>query len=309
MPAPNKTSYLISIIGPTAIGKTRLSLRLAKKYQTEIISCDSRQMYRLIDIGTAKPTQVERKEVPHHFIDYLNPDELYTAGQFERDAEQLLTTLFKDKRVVIVVGGSTLYIRTLWEGIDDMPDIPTEVRQGLRKQYETTGLVPLLAELRQVDSETFNLIDQQNYMRVIRALEVYRASGKPISFFRNQKKAKTSDYVHIKIGLQLERTQLYARINQRVDEMLKNGFESEVKHLLSLGYLPTANALQSIGYREMLSYLEGTIDQAEAIRLIKRNSRRYAKRQFTFFRRFKDIQWFEAGADDEIEKWLASVIK
>lgn len=261
-------------------------------------------MYRYMDIGTAKPDKEEMGGIPHHFIDFLNPDELYTSGQFETDAEKLLAKLFKKYNTVIVVGGSTLYIRALWEGMDEMPKIKENIRAGLQKEFETKGLTPLLEELQKVDAKTFKIIDQHNHVRVIRALEVFRSSGKPISFFRNRKREKKRDYKLLKIGLKMDRQKLYERINHRVDLMMANGLEEEVRKLLDMGYQPHQNALNSIGYEEIISFLEGKIDKTEAIRLIKRNSRRYAKRQFTYFRRFEDVQWFETGQHKGVINWL-----
>lgn len=300
--------YVICIIGPTAVGKSALSLELADRLQAEIISSDSRQMYRYLDIGTAKASKEELELIPHHFINSLNPDQEYNAADFEREAEALIQELNKTSDVVIVVGGSTLYMDALWFGFDEMPEIDPEVRKSLMHEFESEGLESLLKELEKVDAETFARIDQQNHARVIRALEVYRSSGKPISFYRKGKKPKETSWKYLKIGLTDERKQLYKRIDERVLEMIDGGLEEEVEHLLET-YGPHAPALQSIGYSEMISYLQGEIDRTEAIRLIQRNSRRYAKRQFTWFRRYEDIQWFEAGKMEEIWNWLQREMK
>ena len=295
--------YVICIIGPTAVGKSALSLELADRLQAEIISSDSRQMYRYLDIGTAKASEEELSRARHHFVNSLDPDQEYNAADFEKEAEALIHDLHNRSDVVIVVGGSTLYMDALWFGFDEMPQIDPEVRKGLMHEFESQGLESLLKELEKVDAETFASIDQQNHARVIRALEVYRSSGKPISFYRKGKKPKETSWKYLKIGLTDERKLLYERIDERVLEMIEAGLEKEVKSLLET-YGPQAPALQSIGYSEMISYLKGEIDRAEAIRLVQRNSRRYAKRQFTWFRRYEDIQWFEAGKLEEIWNWL-----
>ncbi|MDW3648544.1 MAG: tRNA (adenosine(37)-N6)-dimethylallyltransferase MiaA [Bacteroidia bacterium] len=295
--------YVICIIGPTAVGKSALSLELADRLKAEIISSDSRQMYRYLDIGTAKASEEELGKTPHHFINNLDPDQAYNAADFEKEAENRIKDLHKSSDVAIVVGGSTLYMDALWYGFDEMPEIDPEVRRRLMQEHKEQGLGKLLKELEAVDPLSYEKIDQQNHARVIRALEVYRSSGKPISFYRKGKKAKKTPWTYIKIGLTDERKPLYKRIDKRVLEMIEAGLEDEVKSLLKT-YGSKAPALQSIGYSEMISYLEGEIDLAEAIRLIQRNSRRYAKRQFTWFRRYEDIQWFEAGQFEEIWKWL-----
>ncbi|MEL6844619.1 MAG: tRNA (adenosine(37)-N6)-dimethylallyltransferase MiaA [Bacteroidota bacterium] len=296
---------LISIIGPTAVGKTALSLKLAKQYQTEIVSTDSRQIYRGMNIGTAKPSSEELAEVSHHFIDHLPPTETYNAGSFEQEADPLLLELHQNSDCVISVGGSTLYINALWNGIDPMPKIPAEVRTQLRDEWDQNGLAVLLEELKEVDPNTYEKIDQQNPVRILRALEVYRASGTPISVFRQQRKIKAKNYQLLKIGLTDDRAALYERINQRVEQMFANGLKQEVEQLLDQGISPEAQSLQSIGYREIVQSLAGKHDLSEAKRLIKRNSRRYAKRQMTWFRRDQEIQWFQAGDDQAVLDWLA----
>ncbi|MEM7367200.1 MAG: tRNA (adenosine(37)-N6)-dimethylallyltransferase MiaA [Bacteroidota bacterium] len=295
---------LICITGPTAVGKTALSLRLARSYRTEILSGDSRQMYRYMDIGTAKPSLEERAEIPHHFINCLNPDEGYSAGQFEREADQLIQTLFKKHDVLLVTGGSTLYMNALWNGFNDMPDIPPEIRDQLTHEWQNKGLSPLLEELNTVDPQTYQQIDRQNPARIIRALEVFRASGKPISAFRTGRPPKQCAYQLLKIGLMDEREVLYHRINQRVLAMLEAGLEEECRQLLTLGYSPDMRALQAIGYGEIYQYFAGETTKAEAISLIQRNSRRYAKRQLTYYRKFPDIHWFQAGDWEAVDSWI-----
>ncbi|MEM6348765.1 MAG: tRNA (adenosine(37)-N6)-dimethylallyltransferase MiaA [Bacteroidota bacterium] len=299
-------NQLISIVGPTAVGKTQLSLFLARQLQTEIISTDSRQIYQGMDIGTAKPSLEELHQAPHHFINHLSPEVDYNAGIFEKEADALIKQLFHQHRHLITVGGSTLYINALWNGIDPMPKISHEIRNQLRREWEAAGLGPLLEELAKVDPETFDKIDRQNPVRILRALEVYRTCGTPISVFRKNRKLKSTHYQLIKIGLQEERAQLYERINQRVDQMFEEGLIAEVEGLLSAGISREVNSMQSIGYREVVQYLNHQHSLEEAKRLVKRNSRRYAKRQMTWFRRDKDIKWFKAGQKEEVLQWLVS---
>jgi len=241
-------------VGPTAVGKSSLALKLAQSLNTEIISSDSRQMYRYLDIGTAKPDSEELSAIPHHFINTLNPDEPYNAARFETDAEAIIQKLLQNKDQVVVIGGSTLYMDALWYGFDEMPKIAPGTRKTLMAEHQTSGLAPLLEELQKVDPVTFQQIDQNNHARVMRALEVYRSTGTPISSYRKGKKHKTSSWNWVKIGLNDDRKKLYKRIDQRVLDMLDAGLEQEVKHLLEK-FDAKAPGLQSIGYTEMIAYL------------------------------------------------------
>jgi tRNA dimethylallyltransferase len=299
---------LISIVGPTAVGKTSLSILLAKHYNTEIISCDSRQFYRYMDIGTAKATLAERENIPHHFLDFLNPDEEYNAGKYEREVEILLEKLFQEKEVIIIVGGSTLYINALWNGIDDIPEVKPEIRAELNQAFLDKGLQPLLDELEQNDLATYNTIDRKNHVRIIRALEVLRSTGLPISHFRTGKKHKSIDYQNIKVCLTSERELLYARIDKRVEIMLAEGLVEEVENLLKMGYSPDLSSLQAIGYKEVIDFLEEKIDRPTMISQIQQHSRNYAKRQLTWFRRDKDLMWEETGNQLEILKNIQAKI-
>lgn len=302
-------SYLISIIGPTAVGKTALSIKLAHQYRTAILSCDARQVYKYMDIGTAKPSSDEMGTIPHYFIDHLNPDQSYTAGQFESESGQLLEQLFEKKKVVVSVGGSTLYNQALWYGLDTIPSAEPKIREALNLAHMNGGLEPLLAELRSVDPITYERIDRNNPIRVIRALEVFRETGNPISSFQTGTKQSSKPYQLLLIGLNMDRERLYDRINQRVDQMMAAGLEQEVIELLQAGYAPDSQALQSIGYRELISYISGEYDLAEAVRLIKRNSRRYAKRQLTWYRRDPNINWFEATDTENVLQFIESKIQ
>ncbi|WNJ19813.1 tRNA (adenosine(37)-N6)-dimethylallyltransferase MiaA [Pontibacter sp. G13] len=300
--------HLISIVGPTGVGKTQLSVQLAQHYQTEILSGDSRQMYRKMDIGTAKPTIEERSGIPHHFLDTLDPDQSYSPGQFERDASELLEQLFRTHEVAIMVGGSTLYMESFWYQMNEMPEVPAEVREKLNQEFKESGLGELLEELMRVDPFTYEVVDRANPARIIRALEVYRASGTPISTFRTGRKPKVRPYKIHKIGLTDNRDLLYNRINLRVDQMIESGLEAEVRNLWDAGYQEEDPGIKSIGYQEWYPYFREEYDREEAIRLIKRNSRRYAKRQLTFYRRHEDIEWFQAGQWDTVREWLSEQI-
>ena len=263
-------------------------------------------MYKGLDIGTAKLSHEEREEINHHFIDVLDPAEPYNAGQYEREVEQLLQQLFQEYQLVLVVGGSTLYFRALWEGMDDMPAIPAEIRSEIQSAIAQNGLASLLEELKEVDPETYASIDKQNPARVSRAIEVFRASAKPISSYRKQQKKKNTPYTHVKLGLSPHRELLYSRIDQRVIEMIHAGLVKEVQNLLD-HYSPDAPGLQSIGYKELIDHLKGELSLEEAISLIQRNSRRYAKRQLTYFRRFEDIVWFDPTEEVAFEKIKESI--
>ncbi len=297
-------SYLISIVGPTAVGKSALAHMLAKTWNTHIISCDARQIYRHMDIGTDKVSHDLRNEVPYHFIDILKPDETYTAATFESEVESLLKELFVTDDIVIAVGGSTLYMDAIWHGFDFMPDIPIHIRQELREEFEEEGLSNLLRELAEVDPVTYDQIDRQNHARVLRALEVHRSSGEPISAFRKGRRLKNAPHTFLNIGLQKNRAELYQHINQRVDEMMLAGLEREVSQLLDMGYTSDLQAMRSIGYQEMIMYLKGAISKEETVASIKQHSRRYAKRQLTYFRKFDHIRWFEAHDKHSILHWL-----
>ncbi|MEL6134795.1 MAG: tRNA (adenosine(37)-N6)-dimethylallyltransferase MiaA [Bacteroidota bacterium] len=298
------SKLLITLVGPTAVGKTSLSLYLAKELQAAILSADSRQFYQDLNIGTAKPTKEEQAQAPHYFIDSLAPTQTYNAAQYQREAEVLMQELFDIHDVLIMVGGSTLYMDAVWYQMDAIPEVPSAIREQLQDQWKQVGLAPLIEELAAVDPSTYEVIDRQNPARVIRALEVYRASGIPISTFRKGKKPRKTAYKVLKIGLYDDREALYERINQRVWDMIENGLVEEVKGLLAKGYSPTLQSLNTIGYQEIIPYLQGQYDLDEAIRLVQRNSRRYAKRQLTYYRRYEDITWFKAGDREGVSKWV-----
>nr|WKN36770.1 tRNA (adenosine(37)-N6)-dimethylallyltransferase MiaA [Tunicatimonas sp. TK19036] len=295
---------LLVIVGPTAVGKTELCLQLARHYGSEIISTDSRQFYREMTIGTAKPTPDELNQVPHHLINSLSVTDEYDVKQFEQDALHILQRLFLHQPVVIAAGGSGLYVKTLCEGIDPMPDIKDDIRLYWSEQHKKRGLNFLLEELQRVDPIYYQEVDRQNHRRVLRALEVYHSAGRPFSEFRQQTPSQNRPFNMLKIGLTRDREALYQRINQRVDMMLAAGLEAEAQSLLPYQH---HNALHTVGYQEWFPYFAGQYDREEAIRLIKRNSRRYAKRQWTWFRKDESITWFDAS--EPSDRLLSDVVQ
>ncbi|UOQ52196.1 tRNA (adenosine(37)-N6)-dimethylallyltransferase MiaA [Hymenobacter cellulosivorans] len=291
-PAPQHPTLLV-ISGPTAVGKTALCVQLAQYYQTDIISADSRQFFRELSIGTAKPTPAEMQGVTHHFINSHSITEDYNAGRFEADCLALLDKLFEKHRVVILTGGSGLYLQAVTEGLDEMPLADLTVRAALQQELAEHGLAPLVAELERLDPVTYARIDRQNHQRVVRALEVTRSTGQPFSSFHTPKVAKERPFQTVKIALNRDREELYQRIDLRVDQMLEAGLLAEATGLLPYRH---HNALQTVGYQEIFGYLDGLYDWPEAVRLLKRNTRHYAKRQLTWLRRDAEYQWVHPEA-------------
>jgi tRNA dimethylallyltransferase len=288
--------YLIAIVGPTAIGKTAVSIALAKYFNAEIISADSRQFFKEMNIGTAVPTKDELTKVPHHFIQHISIEDEYSVGDFERDALQLLEEKFKKHDLIFLVGGSGLYIDAVLKGLDSFPDINPKVRAELQELYDQNGIESLQKQLKQKDPEYYQKVDTQNPHRLIRALEVCIQSGKPYSSFLGKNKPKRPFEI-LKIGLEAERKVLYDRINKRVDIMMENGLIEEAKQLEGKKHL---NALQTVGYKELFSFFKNEISLESAIEEIKKNSRRYAKRQLTWLRKDEAVKWFKYN--ESIEK-------
>lgn len=287
---------LILIVGPTAVGKTALAVTLAKYYTTEIISADSRQFYKELEIGTAKPSTEELNEVKHHLINSHSFKELVDAGTYERLALEILPKIFSTHHQAIVVGGSGLYVQALCEGLD-----PVDLRdEELRETLSKLSLTELQEKLKSLDKDYFEEVDQQNPQRLMRAIEVITLTGKTYSSLRTGKK-KNRDFKIIKVGLTEEREILYERINNRVDEMVARGLEQEAKSFYND---KNEYTLQTVGYTEFFDYFDGKITKEEAIELIKRNSRRYAKRQLTWFRRDEEIQWFTIHEIEAIKKYI-----
>ncbi|WP_333663639.1 tRNA (adenosine(37)-N6)-dimethylallyltransferase MiaA [Chishuiella changwenlii] len=294
----NKT--LISVVGPTAIGKTSLAIALANYYNTEIISCDSRQFFKEMKIGTAVPSNEELSQAKHHFIQNISIHDKYSVGDFERDGLSFLDGFFKQHDNCIMVGGSGLYEKAITVGFDSFPDVDPSVREKLNSELEEFGIEKLQQELYQVDPNYYQEVDIQNKQRVIRALEIYRGSGFPFSHFRNQDLNKRPFNI-IKIGLELPREEMYDRINRRVDIMLDEGLLDEAKKLFPLKDL---NALQTVGYRELFDYFDHKIDLNFAIEEIKKNTRRFAKRQMTWFKKDEAVNWFSPNDVEKIIEFL-----
>ena len=281
------TKRLRIILGPTGVGKTALSIALAKSLGCPIISCDSRQIYREMRIGTAAPSLEEQQGVPHYFIGTHSIHQHYTAGRYELEALALIEDLFENFDELLMVGGSGLYIDALCRGMDDFPATDLALREQLTARIETEGIEALRFELRRLDPVSYEEIDIRNPQRVLRAVEVCLQTGRPFSSFKSRR-PKARDFEIVKEGLLREMPDLYARINARVDEMVAQGLEEEARGLWPHQQLP---ALRTVGYREWFDYFEGKTGREEAIELIKRNSRRYAKRQCSYWRRDGDIQW------------------
>lgn len=279
---------LICVVGPTAIGKTKLAINIAQLFNTEIISADSRQFFKEMTIGTAVPSSQELDAAPHHFIQNKSIFETYSVGDFETEALETLKQLFKKKDVAVMVGGSGLYVDAVVKGLDSFPKVPKEIREALTVELEENGLASLQKELENKDAQYYKKVDHQNPHRVIRALEVIRASGKPYSSFLNQKK-KERFFDTLYVGLTAEREVIYSRINQRVDNMMDEGLLDEAKKLYNHREL---NALQTVGYKELFEYLDGTVELEVAVSEIKKNTRRFAKRQNTWFKKNPAIHWF-----------------
>ena len=283
------SKYLITIVGPTAIGKTSLAIKLARNFKTEVISADSRQFYRELNIGTAKPSKDELSAVKHHLINNISVTDKYDISQFESDSTKIINNLFKKKDYIILVGGSGLYIDTILYGIDKIPYVKESIREKLNKEFQNNGLRNLLVQLKKIDPKSYKNIDLNNHRRVIRALEVSISSIKPYSSFLTES-VKKSNYNEIIIGLNCDRDKLHSLINKRVDKMIQCGLIEEVEKMIKFKKL---NALNTIGYKEIFDYLDNNISLEESIEKIKTNTRRFAKRQLTYFRSNKTINWFD----------------
>jgi len=295
---PNVPRHLLVLVGPTASGKTAVSLLVASRLSGEIISADSRQVYRFMDIGTSKPTKAERETIRHYFVDEINPDEDFNAGRFGKKGRSVIADLFSRGKTPVVVGGSGLYVRALVDGFFDGPSADQAIRRELYQRLRIMGAGNLLDELKSVDPKTAASMLPANTRRIIRALEVYRITGTPISQLQNDR--FKFDFTPVFAGLEWERAALYGRINQRVDKMIAAGLVDEAKNIISLGYSPQLNSLQTVGYKEVFSYLDNSIGEGEMVELIKRNSRRYAKRQITWFRPDKRIRWFPVQNEQDL---------
>jgi len=283
---------LISVVGPTAIGKTKLAIALAKEYQTSIISADSRQFFKEMKIGTAVPSLEELSTIPHYFIQHKSILELYSVGDFERDAIAIIEKLFQNNEVIVMVGGSGLYIDAVAKGLDNFPEVNPEIRINLNHKLEKEGIIALQEELKLTDPSYYKKVDSQNPHRLIRALEICIGTGKPYSSFLDKKKSKRPFEI-ITVGVEADRELIYDKINQRVDVMMNEGLLEEVKTLIPYKHL---NALQTVGYKELFMYFEDQCTLEFAISEIKKNTRRFAKRQLTWFRKNDSTIWMPHNA-------------
>jgi tRNA dimethylallyltransferase len=302
LPAASLPRILV-IVGPTASGKTSLSLSVARLVSSEIVSADSRQIYRYMDIGTAKPSPKARREVPHHFLDIRDPDDEYNAGLFGGEGRRVIREILGRGRLPVVVGGSGLYVRSLIDGLFDGPGADAALRERLEQRRKEEGIASLLRELQRVDPETARGVDISHPRRLLRALEVYHQTGVPISRLQREKKPEIP-FTAVQVGIRLEREEMYARVNLRCDVMLESGLVGEVDQLLAKGYSPSLNSLNTVGYAEVIRYRQGKISEGEMVELFKRNTRRYAKRQMTWFGADMRIRWYPPEVD--LPRTLAS---
>ena len=295
---------LLVLLGPTGVGKTDLSIELARHYRTSVISCDSRQIYKEMNIGTAVPEREQLAAVPHFFIQTVSVRDYFNCWEFEQQALRKIRELFEERDVVVMAGGSMMYIDAVCKGIDEMPTIDDEVRASVKEMFERDGIEALRLLLKKLDPEWYVRVDLKNGKRVMHALEVCLMTGKPSSSFLTRT-VKEREFNIVKIGLNREREELFDRINRRVDIMVESGMEEEARALYPLRHL---NALNTVGYKEWFDYFDGKFDREEAIRLIKRNTRRYAKKQLTWYRNDPDIHWFHPSQKEEIRSILNSLI-
>jgi tRNA dimethylallyltransferase len=295
--------HLIVILGPTGVGKTRVSIEIAKKLKTEIISCDSRQIYRELKIGTAVPSEKELAEAKHHFIQNKSIYDYYNASMFEFEVLDLLENLFRKYRYVLMVGGSGLYINAVCYGIDDLPAVDQSLRKELAEKYETESIESIRKQLKLLDPEYYSKVDLRNHKRILKAIEVSLMTGRPYSsFLKNRKKERPFNI--LKIGLSVEREELYERINNRVDSMIENGLANEARQYYKDRHL---NSLNTVGYKELFDYFDNKITLEKAVELIKRNTRNYARKQLTWFKKEKDITWFSPDETNKIIDFITTI--
>lgn len=294
------------IVGPTGIGKTNLSILLAERLPVEIVSADSRQIYRKLDIGTAKPEKQIRERIPHHFIDIIDPSEYFSSGRFAKLARRTVKQIQRRNKIPLIAGGSGFYVKSLVDGIFEIEIQDHKIRDSLKQRIDSEGAESLHEELRKIDPALALKIKPRDKQRIVRGLEVYIITGKRLSELQ-ERESEPANFEPYFIGLTMERKQLYSRINQRVDKMLDDGLLVEVLYLKNLGYHTGMNALNTVGYKEVFSYLDNDISYDKMVDLIKRNTRRYAKRQYTWFKREDRIQWFDLDRGRSLES-LADTI-
>ncbi len=299
---------VVVICGPTGIGKTALSIQLAEWFSGEIVGADSMQIYRYMDIGTAKPTAAERARIPHHMVDVADPDESYDAARFSREARECISRIHDRRKLPFIVGGTGLYIRALLHGLCDASPVDETVRERLRAESLADGGSPLYERLEACDPATARLVHPNDTYRIIRALEIYEATGQPMSVYRQRHRFADDRYHVLKIGLHINREVLYERIDLRVDAMIAQGLLSEVESLIQMGYAPQLKPMQSLGYRHMIDYIAGRADWEKTVWTMKRDTRRYAKRQLTWFRPDTTIHWYgpdqSAGVRSLVQRWI-----
>ena len=292
---------LIVVTGPTAVGKTALCIDIARRYGIPIINADSRQIYRELRIGTATPTEEQLRSVKHYFVGSISIDDYYNASMYEQDVLKLLDEEFKHSPIQLLTGGSMMYIDAVCNGIDDIPTIREDIREEMKRRYAEEGLGSLCEDLKRLDPEHYKIVDRNNHRRVIHALEICYQTGTTYTSFRKQEKKQRPFHI-VKIGLNRDREELYQRINQRVDQMITDGLLDEVR---SLKDKRSNNALNTVGYKEMFSYLDGTWSLEEAIERMKGNTRRYARKQLTWFKRDEEMRWFHPQQQEEILKYIS----
>ncbi|MEW6519652.1 MAG: tRNA (adenosine(37)-N6)-dimethylallyltransferase MiaA [Thermodesulfobacteriota bacterium] len=302
--ATDPKQKVVVLAGPTAVGKTELSLAMAEEFGCEIISMDSMQIYKYMDIGTAKPTVAERRRVPHHLLDFVDPAELYNVGSYVSDARRVIREIAGRNRLPMLVGGTGLYMTRLLDGIFELPEVPREIRDRVQAELREKGHAQLHAELAEVDPESAARIHPHDSQRLTRAMEIWRTTGLPWSRHlhveQQERPRQRVGYAVLKIGLNRDRTELYARINQRVEIMVEQGILQEVEHLLAMGYARELNPMQSIGYKHMINYIDKIWQWDEALACLARDTRRYAKRQLTWFGRDEEIRWFRPDDSDAV---------
>ena len=300
---------LVIIAGPTAVGKTAAAISVAGDFDAEIINADSMQVYRCLDIGTAKPTRAERESVPHHLLDIVDPDEDYHAGRFQADADRAIADLRKRRKLPLVVGGSGLYLKSLLYGLCEMPPVPAEIRRQVEDELKKDGGEKLYRRPEQLDPPVADRLSPRDKVRIARALEVRLATGRSISYFQEQHRFSRPRYSFLYLYLACERVKLYQRIADRVQQMMELGFLDEVRGLLDRGFSPELKSLQSIGYRQLIAHLRGALTLDEAVRLIVRDTRRYAKRQETWFARLPEITIVRQEERGRLPRLIASFLQ
>ena len=290
---------VVIVLGPTGVGKSKLAIEWAEELGGEIISADSMQVYRYMDIGTAKPTLDDQKRVQHHLIDLVTPDQPFHAALYRTLGRKTIDQLYENKKPIWVVGGTGLYIKTLTQGLFSSPKIDPHVKESLKQEAKEKGTDALYERLKKVDPKTAFHLHPNDLFRIIRALEVFDSTGAPISFYREQHRFGEKPYLTLKVGLEINRDRLYHRIEKRVDQMLEKGFLQEVERLMEMGYGPALKPMQSLGYKQMVQFLLKEIGWDEAVRQMKRDTRHYAKRQLTWFKADSEIHWWDESIDRE----------